>query len=103
MKPGTFHARVAATTEMAAGIGLAGRSVHPVTAAGSRGADAGSRVDGAPRQRLLHRQEGWEYNLVLAVAAVAIAAIGGRQVQPGLRAVPGHGSRPVAVRAGGIP
>ena len=34
MKPGTFHARMAATTEMAAGIGLAVGLFTPVTAVG---------------------------------------------------------------------
>ena len=29
MKPGMFHARVAATTEMSAGLGLAARPAHP--------------------------------------------------------------------------
>lgn len=37
MKPGLFHARVAASTEMAAGIGLALGLLTPVPAAGSRG------------------------------------------------------------------
>ena len=34
MKPGLFHARVAATTEMAAGLGLAVGLLTPIPAAG---------------------------------------------------------------------
>src|SRR5262245_66233395 len=34
MKPGMFHARVAATTEMSAGLGLAGGLLTPIPAAG---------------------------------------------------------------------
>ena len=34
MKPGSFHARIAATTEMAAGIGLAVGLLTPIPAAG---------------------------------------------------------------------
>ena len=49
---GLFHARVAATTEMSAGIGLAVGLFTPIPAAG------------------------WECNLIPAVAAVAVATIG---------------------------
>ena len=70
MKPGMFHARVAATTEMAAGLGLAVGLLTPVPAAGfvawTVHKDNGFFIV----------KEGWEYNLVLAVSAVAVATIG---------------------------
>src|ERR1700739_3045040 len=34
MKPGTFHARIAATTEVSAGLGLAAGLLTPIPAAG---------------------------------------------------------------------
>ncbi len=76
MKPGMFHARVAATTEMAAGIGLAVGLLTPVPAAGFVAlmlvaAWTVHRVNG-----FFIVKQGWEYNLVLAAAAVAIPAIG---------------------------
>ena len=77
MKPGVLHARIAATTEMTAGIGLGRRSAHPDPAAGFV---ALMLVVAA---WTVHRpngffivKEGWEYNLVLAVSAVALAGLG---------------------------
>ena len=58
MKPGIFHARVAATTEMAAGLGLAVGLLTPDPRRRLRGADVGRGLDRAPQQRLLHRQGG---------------------------------------------
>ena len=58
MKPGMFHARIAATTEMSAGLGLAAGLLTPDTRGGLRGADVGGGLDRAPSQRLLHRQGG---------------------------------------------
>ena len=59
MKPGMFHARVAASTEMAfvALMLVAAWTVH--------------RPNG-----FFIVKEGWEYNLILAVSAVAVATIG---------------------------
>lgn len=76
MKPGTFHARIAAGTEMAAGIGLALGLLTPVPAAGFVAlmlvaAWTVHRLNG-----FFIVKEGWEYNLILATAAVAIAGIG---------------------------
>lgn len=76
MKPGTFHARVAATTEMAAGIGLAAGLFTPVTAAGFVALMLVAAWTVHRRNGFFIVKEGWEYNLVLAAAAVAIAAIG---------------------------
>src|SRR4051794_41801389 len=48
MKPGMFHARVAATTEMSAGIGLAGGVLTPIPAAGVFGPVFFGGPGGAP-------------------------------------------------------
>ena len=76
MKPGTFHARVAATTEMAAGLGLAVGLLTPIPAAGfvSLMLVAAWTVHRANGFFIV--KEGWEYNLVLAMAAVAVATLG---------------------------
>jgi putative oxidoreductase len=76
MKPGMFHARVAATTETSAGIGLAAGLLTPIPAAGFVAlmlvaAWTVHRLNG-----FFIVKEGWEYNLILAVAAVAVATVG---------------------------
>jgi putative oxidoreductase len=76
MKPGTFHARVAATTEMAAGLGLAAGLFTPVTAAGFVALMLVAAWTVHRHNGFFIVKEGWEYNLVLAAAAVAIAGIG---------------------------
>lgn len=76
MKPGKFHATVAATTEMAAGLGLAAGFLTPVPAAGfvSLMLVAAWTVHRANGFFIV--KEGWEYNLVLAVSAVGVATLG---------------------------
>lgn len=76
MKPGTFHARVAASTEMAAGIGLAIGLLTPVPAAGFVALMLVAAWTVHRANGFFIVKEGWEYNLILATAAVAIAAIG---------------------------
>jgi putative oxidoreductase len=76
MKPGTFHARVAASTEMAAGIGLALGLFTPVTAAGFVALMLVAAWTVHRKNGFFIVKEGWEYNLILAVAAVSIAATG---------------------------
>jgi putative oxidoreductase len=76
MKPGMFHARVAATTEMAAGIGLAVGLLTPVPAAGFVALMLVAAWTVHRANGFFIVKEGWEYNLVLAAAAVAIPAIG---------------------------
>lgn len=75
MKPGRFHALVAATTEITSGLLMAVGLVTPVAAA----AFVGIMTVAA----WIHRhhgffvfKEGIEYNIVLAVVAVVIATIG---------------------------
>ncbi len=76
MKPGKFHATVAATTETAAGLGLAAGLLTPIPAAGfvSLMLVAAWTVHRANGFFIV--KEGWEYNLVLAVSAVVIATLG---------------------------
>jgi putative oxidoreductase len=76
MKPGLFHARVAATTEMAAGIGLAIGLLTPVPAAGFVALMLTAAWTVHRKNGFFIVKEGWEYNLILAVAAVAIAGLG---------------------------
>ena len=76
MKPGKFHAIVAASTETAAGLGLAAGLLTPIPAAGfvSLMLVAAWTVHRANGFFIV--KEGWEYNLVLAVSAVVVATLG---------------------------
>src|SRR6185437_13562890 len=76
MKPGKFHATVAASTEVAAGLGLAVGLLTPIPAAGfvSLMLVAAWTVHRANGFFIV--KEGWEYNLVLAVSAVGVATLG---------------------------
>jgi putative oxidoreductase len=76
MKPGLFHARVAAGTELAAGLGLALGLLTPVPAAGFVALMLVAAWTVHRHNGFFIVKEGWEYNLVLAVAAVAIAGTG---------------------------
>src|ERR1700722_12914952 len=76
MKPGKFHATVAAMTETSAGLGLAAGLLTPIPAAGfvSLMLVAAWTVHRANGFFIV--KEGWEYNLVLAVSAVVVAMLG---------------------------
>ena len=76
MKPGMFHARVAASTEMAAGLGLAVGLLTPIPAAGFVALMLVAAWTVHRHNGFFIVKEGWEYNLILAVTAVAIAGIG---------------------------
>lgn len=76
MKPGMLHARVAASTEMAAGIGLAVGLLTPVPAAGFVALMLVAAWTVHRANGFFIVKEGWEYNLVLAASAVAIATLG---------------------------
>ena len=84
MKPGKFHATVAATTEMAAGLGLAAGLLTPIPAAGFVSLMLVAAWTVHRPNGFFIVKEGWEYNLVLAVSAVAVATLGAREAQPGL-------------------
>jgi putative oxidoreductase len=76
MQPGFFHARVAATTEVAAGIGLAAGLLTPVPAAGFVALMLVAAWTVHRHNGFFIVKDGWEYNLVLAGGAVAVAATG---------------------------
>lgn len=76
MRPGMFHARVAATTEVAAGLGLALGLLTPVPAAGFVALMIVAAWTVHRKNGFFIVKEGWEYNLILGAAAVAIAGLG---------------------------
>ena len=76
MRPGMFHARVAATTEVAAGLGLALGLLTPIPAAGFVALMFVAAWTVHRKNGFFIVKEGWEYNLILAVAAVALAGTG---------------------------
>lgn len=76
MKPGKFHATVAATTELAAGLGLAAGLLTPIPAAGFVALMLVAAWTVHRANGFFIVKEGWEYNLVLAVSAIAVAALG---------------------------
>lgn len=76
MKPGVFHARMAATTEIAAGLGLALGLLTPIPAAGFVALMVVAAWTVHRNNGFFIVKEGWEYNLILATGALAIAATG---------------------------
>jgi putative oxidoreductase len=76
MKPGTFHARIAATTEVCAGLGLAAGLLTPIPAAGFVALMLVAAWTVHRPNGFFIVKEGWEYNLVLALSAVAVATVG---------------------------
>ena len=76
MKPGTFHARIAATTEVSAGLGLAAGLLTPIPAAGFVALMLVAAWTVHRPNGFFIVKEGWEYNLVLALSAVAVATVG---------------------------
>lgn len=76
MRPGTLHARIAAGTEIAAGLGLAAGLLTPIPAAGFVALMFVAAWTVHRANGFFIVNSGWEYNLVLAVAAVGIAMIG---------------------------
>ena len=76
MKPGKFHATVAATTEIAAGLGLAAGLLTPIPAAGFVSLMLVAAWTVHRHNGFFIVKEGWEYNLVLALSAVAVATTG---------------------------
>jgi putative oxidoreductase len=76
MKPGRFHATVAASTEVSAGLGLAAGLLTPIPAAGFVSLMLVAAWTVHRPNGFFIVKEGWEYNLVLAVSAVAVATVG---------------------------
>lgn len=75
MRPGKTHAVMAATTEIAAGLGFAVGLLTTFAAAGFVGLMlvAGWTVH---RGKFFIVANGWEYNFILAVVAVCVAGMG---------------------------
>src|SRR5271156_3415403 len=76
MKYGTFQAVVAATTEISAGLGLAAGLLTPIPAAGFVALMLVAAWTVHRHNGFFIVKEGWEYNLVLAAAAVTVATLG---------------------------
>ncbi|HYB39440.1 MAG TPA: DoxX family protein [Mycobacterium sp.] len=76
MKPGTFHATVAATAEITAGLGLAAGLLTPIPAAGFVSLMLVAAWTVHRPHGFFIFNEGWEYVMVLAVSAVAVATAG---------------------------
>ncbi|OBY33406.1 DoxX family protein [Mycolicibacter kumamotonensis] len=76
MRPGAFHARVAAGTEIAAGLGLAAGLLTPIPAAGFVALMLVAAWTVHRTNGFFIVNSGWEYNLVLAAVAVGIAMVG---------------------------
>jgi putative oxidoreductase len=76
MKPGKFHAAVAATTEVSAGLGLAAGLLTPIPSAGFVSLMLVAAWTVHRPNGFFIVKEGWEYNLVLAVSAVVVATLG---------------------------
>jgi putative oxidoreductase len=76
MKPGTLHAGIAATTECTAGLGLAAGLLTPIPAAGFVALMLVAAWTVHRPNGFFIVKEGWEYNLVLATSAVAVATVG---------------------------
>lgn len=76
MKPGRFHAVIAASAETAAGLGLAAGLLTPIPAAGFVSLMLVAAWTVHRPYGFFIVKNGWEYNLVLAVSAVVIATLG---------------------------
>ena len=76
MKPGKFHATVAATTEVSAVLGLAAGLLTPIPAAGFVSLMLVAAWTVHRPNGFFIVKEGWEHNLVLAVSGVVVATIG---------------------------
>lgn len=76
MRPGRVHARLAAFSELATGIGLAAGLLTTFSAMGfvALMVVAGWTVHRTNGFFIV--SEGWEYNLILALGAIAIATLG---------------------------
>jgi putative oxidoreductase len=76
MRPGAVHARVAASVETTAGLCLAAGLLTPVSAAAFVALMLVAAWTVHRTNGFFIVKQGWEYNLVLAVTAVAIATTG---------------------------
>ncbi|MEZ0054133.1 putative oxidoreductase [Mycobacterium sp. MAA66] len=80
MRPGLFHARVAATIEIAAGLGLALGLLTPIPAAGFVALMLVAAWTVHRHNGFFIVKDGWEYNLVLALGAITVAMMGAGRI-----------------------
>ncbi|GGK84197.1 DoxX family protein [Streptomyces flaveus] len=101
LKPAEVHARMAAGTEMAAGVGLTLGAANPLPAAAAVGLMAvAARTDHRGKGFFVFKG-GWEYVGVVGGAAVALAALGnGRYSVDGLLRRQRAGAGPALLAAG---
>ncbi len=76
MKPGRGHAYAAALTEMGAGLAFALGLLTPLAAAGMIAAMIVAAWTSHRKNGFFIVKNGWEYNMVLAVVAFAVAVTG---------------------------
>jgi putative oxidoreductase len=76
MKPGVFHARMASYSEIVAGVCLAAGLLTPLAAAAFVALMAVAAWTVHRGNGFFIVKDGWEYNLVLAVSAVAVSGTG---------------------------
>ncbi|MEV6337814.1 DoxX family protein [Nocardia vinacea] len=80
MKPGALHARLAAGCEVGFGIALAVGLLTPVAAAGFVALMLVAAWTVHRTNGFFIVGNGWEYNMVLAVAAIAVATLGAGRI-----------------------
>ncbi|MEU0936486.1 MULTISPECIES: DoxX family protein [unclassified Embleya] len=76
LKPADVHARLAAGTEMAAGVGIALGVANPLPAAATVGLMSVAAATDHKGKGFFVFKGGWEYTAVVGGAAVALAALG---------------------------
>jgi len=76
MRPGKVHALMAASTEVGAGLMFAAGLLTPLAAAAFVGLHIVAAWTVHRHSGFFIVKSGWEYNMVLAVAAVAVAGVG---------------------------
>ncbi|MFC9434717.1 DoxX family protein [Nocardia sp. NPDC057030] len=80
MAPGRLHARLAAATEIAAGIAMAAGLLTALAAAAFVALMLVAVVTVHRRNGFFVMDSGWEYNFLIALGAVAIATLGAGRV-----------------------
>jgi putative oxidoreductase len=76
MRPGKLHALLAASTEVAAGLGIAVGLLTPFACMGLVGVMVVAGWTVHRNNGFFIVKEGWEYNFILAAMAIALGALG---------------------------
>lgn len=101
LRPAGLHARMAAGTEIAAGVGLAAGVANPLPAAATVGLMTVAALTDHRGKGFFIFKGGWEYVGVVGGGAVALAALGhGRYSLDGLLGWRAAGPVPAALAAG---